>query len=111
MKRKLHLCRHRVEAHNIAQMPILTFTRKLGNKGLRNRLLQSYAFSTETPFPGPLKLDCYSIDPQLKCCPNTGRGADSESTLAVLNTATSTSSAYYTAKATSFTAYTNTTRS
>ena len=86
MKRKLHLCRHRVEAQNIAQMPILTFTRKLGNKGLRNRHLQSYAFSTETPFPGPLKLDCYSIDPQLKCCPHTGRGADSESTLAVLNT-------------------------
>ena len=41
-----------------------------------NRVLQSYASSTETPFPGPLKLDCCSIDPQLKCCPNTGRGAD-----------------------------------
>ena len=44
-------------------------------------------FSAHSPFPGPLKLDCYSIDPQLKCCPNTGRGADSESTLDVLNTA------------------------
>ena len=46
-----------------------------------------YAFSAHSPFPGPLKLDCYSIDPQLKCCPNAGRGADSESTLDVLNTA------------------------